>query len=95
MDAALAALAAADSRDPDVLALRARQLAWEAWWSEDRARSRALSAQALDIQLAALALRPADGQGWRILLQYAPAGPAGESIREQAVSRLQALRRWH
>ncbi|PLW68322.1 hypothetical protein [Pseudohalioglobus lutimaris] len=63
-------LLAARPHHPDYLAAQANDLAWQAYWSDDRAEVADLLRRAVDSQEMAVAYRPARPQDRRLLLEY-------------------------
>ena len=77
---------------PDYWTLRAGQLAWEAWWSEDDSAALQLQRDALAAQWQSLLYRPAYRAGWATLARYAEAAEDGDTAAE-ALARETALGR--
>ncbi|TGD73107.1 hypothetical protein E4634_12565 [Mangrovimicrobium sediminis] len=90
-----AGLSALREESPDharLLTVSAARLDREARWATDTVESERLRDAAVTMQRRALGARPAHGQGWRMLIQYSPAGPRGEATRREAFEQLQTLR---
>jgi len=80
--------------DSRVLALRASQYAWEAYWEPSIAQRQHFGRAALQTQFASQRLRPAYGQGWSKLLQYQAVDVQGQELHAVAKVQLQNLKSW-
>jgi len=88
----LRALVQRAPRHPDYLALQARYIAWQAYWSADVPASDALRRAAVTSQHRSLLSRPAYRLGWSIMVEYASNANSGEEVLSLAQQRLEALR---
>ena len=77
--------------NPDYWTLRAGQQAWEAWWSESDEAAMAHNGAAADAQWQALQYRPAHGQSWQMMLEYAQRAPSHGVKMKEAQQRLEGL----
>ena len=86
------ALLRARPAHPAYLGLHANYAAWRAYWAGEGEARETFRQMAMDSQHAALQSRPAHRQGWQKLLEYTARSSNGDGLREQSISRLEALR---
>ncbi len=76
---------------PAYLGLHANYAAWRAYWAGEGEARENYRQMAAHSQYAALQSRPAHRQGWQKLLEYTSRSSNGDGLREQSISRLEAL----